>query len=209
VKLEDSMKRPSFLVAGVLLVALGSFLVSSAVAVAHERRAVGEYTFVVGWINEPAIINQPNAVDLRVTRTADGSAVTGIEQTLRVEVRAGEERTEVQLRPRFNQPGAYDGRMIPTELGAYSFVFTGTIEGSQINETFTAGQGTFGLIEEGNAFPNPLVTNQELEAQIRSLEQRLENNGSGGSAMTVAIIGVLIGALGLVAGGYGLTRKNG
>ena len=36
-------------------------------ASAHERRTVGKYQFVVGWLNEPAFSGQMNSIDLRVT----------------------------------------------------------------------------------------------------------------------------------------------
>ncbi len=205
-----TLTRFAVLAASAFAVVFGSFLTTTASSEAHERRAVGSYSFVVGWLAEPALINQPNAVDLRVSRAADASAVTGLEQTLKVEVTAGGETTEVTMRPRFNVPGAYDGRLIPTELGVYSFKITGTIEGEQVNETFTAGQGTFGLIEEGNAFPNILATNQELEARIVALEAggTEDEDDSSNSGTTFGIAGIVVGALGLVVGGIALTRKS-
>lgn len=187
----------------------GSFLTTTATSSAHERRAVGAYSLVVGWLAEPALINQPNAVDLRVSRAADSTPVTGLEQTLKVEVTAAGKTTEVTMRPRFNVPGAYDGRLLPTELGAYSFKITGTVEGQQINETFTAGEGTFGLIEEGNAFPNALTTNQELEERLVALESAGgDDEDNSGTAMAVGIGGMIVGALGLLTAGYSLMRKS-
>jgi hypothetical protein len=191
----------------------GSLLAQSGAAEAHERRAVAQYTFVVGWLNEPAILNQPNAVDLRVSRTADSTPVTGLEQTVKVEASIDGKSSDIAVRPRFNTPGAYDGRMVPTKLGAYTFKLTGTVEGMTLNETFTAGTGTFGLIEEGVQFPNPLASNQQLEETLSGLEQRIvtleaDSGGDSGSAMTVGIIGVVIGILGLAAAGFSLTRRR-
>ncbi len=201
-------KRLALLAVSVFALAGGSFLTSSTSADAHERRAVGAYSFVVGWLNEPALINQPNAVDLRVSRAADATPVTGLEQTLKVSVKSGEQTTnDVQLRPRFNTPGASDGRLIPTATGVYVFTITGTIEGQQINEVFTAGPGTFGLIEEGMAFPNELPTNQDLEERLVLLEA---DGGDGGSdnGTVFGIIGIVIGALGLAVAGIALTKKS-
>lgn len=199
-------KRIVLLSASILSLAAGSILLSSAAADAHERRTVGAYTFVVGWLNEPALINQPNSIDLRVSRASDASPVTGLEQTLKVTVKSGEKSTDVQLRPRFNTPGAYDGRIVPTALGSYVFTFTGTIEGQNINETFTAGPGTFGLIEEGNAFPNELPTAQQLAERLVVLESAGGNTSDSGK--TFGIIGIVLGALGLAAGGFALVRKS-
>lgn len=204
-----SIKRFALLAASLFALAFGSVLTLTSDASAHERRTVGAYNFVVGWLNEPALINQPNAVDLKVSRAADASAVTGLEQTLKLQVKANEKTTDVQLRPRFNTPGAYDGRLLPTALGAYSFTITGTIEGQTVNETFTAGTGTFGLIEEGNAFPNELQKNQDLAERLVVLESA-DTGGSddSDSAMLVGIAGIVLGGLGLAVGGYSLTKKS-
>jgi hypothetical protein len=197
---------------GLALFAVGALLASTAVATAHERRAVQEYTFVVGWLTEPALLNQPNSIDLRVTRTADASAVTGLEQTVKAEVSQGSTKANVDLRPRFNTPGAYNGYLMPTVAGVYSFKFTGTIEGKQLDQTFTSGPSTFGSIEEPNTFPVELASNQALDESVQSLEERIvaleSDSDDSGTAMTVAIAGVVIGLVGLGVGAYGFTRKS-
>jgi hypothetical protein len=197
----------------IALIAGGSVLTGTSSSSAHERRSVMAYTFVVGWLTEPAYVNLPNAVDLRVTRTADASPVTGLDQTLKVEVTQANQKTELALRPRFNVPGAYDGRTYPTAVGVYSFRIFGTIEGAQVNETFTSGPNTFGSIEEPVAFPNEVPLNQELEESLGGLEQRIvtletaDGGGDADTAMMIGIAGVIIGAVGLAAGGYSLMRK--
>jgi hypothetical protein len=199
----------------IIVLAGGSLLALTQGAEAHERRQVQSYTFVVGWLAEPAILNQPNAIDLRVTKTDGGTPVTGLQETVKAQVTAEGKSVDVPLRARFNTPGAYDGRMIPTALGSYSFKFTGTVEGATINETFTAGQGTFGLIEEGNQFPNPIPSNQQMDETLRGFEERivnLESSGAGGgnpdTAMAVGIAGVVFGLIGLGVGGMALARSK-
>ena len=204
-----SFKHLGVLASGIFALAMGSFLITTSDAGAHERRTVGAYNFVVGWLNEPALLNEPNAVDLRITRASDSSNVTGLEQTLKLQVKSGEKSIDVQVRPRFNTPGAYDGRLLPTAIGVYSFTVTGTIEGQTVNETFTAGTGTFGLIEEGNAFPKPLPSNQDLEERLVVLESGSGDSGDDSDgAMMVGIAGVVIGVVGLAVGGYALTKKS-
>jgi hypothetical protein len=211
-KEASMMHKPPLLLAGLALVAASSLLAFTSAANAHERRTVGQFNFVVGFLNEPALVEEPNAVDLRVSRAGDATPVTGLEQTLRVEVTHEGETLEVQLRPRFNVPGAYDGRFYPTSTGVYSFRFFGTIEGVEIDERFTSSDTTFSSIDASNAFANEHVTAQELQESITRLEQQMgksPRNGGSGSAMTVAIIGVLIGAFGLVTAGYSLSRNSG
>ena len=62
------MTRVLAAVASLAIVA-SSFGITSNVALGHERRSVGPYTFVVGWINEPSYVNLLNSLDLTVTYT--------------------------------------------------------------------------------------------------------------------------------------------
>jgi hypothetical protein len=205
------MNRKLLLGPGLLLVAIAGLLTFNSTAVAHERRAVGSYTFVVGWLNEPAYLNEPNAVDLRVTRANDSSPVTGLEQSLKAEVTQGDKKTELQLRPRFNSPGAYDGRLMPTAEGVYSFRIFGTIEGAQINETFTASESTFAIITTPPSFPNEYVSSQNVNESLQGIEQRLvslEDDDSSDGAMIVGVLGVVLGAAGLGTAAFALMRTN-
>jgi hypothetical protein len=207
------MRRTITLVLSLALIAAGSLLSGTSESLAHERRTVGSYTFVVGWVTEPAYVNFANAVDLRVSRSADSAPVTGLQDTLKVEVTQGSKKVELAFRPRSNTPGAYDGRMFPTAVGDYSFRIFGTIEGNQINETFTSGPNTFGSILAPEGFPNPLPINQQLDESLGGIEQRvlnLEGDSSGGTdtAMVLSIIAIIVGTAGLVVGGLSLTRKS-
>jgi hypothetical protein len=213
--MEDRVKayQRVLFVVSLFVLGAGTLLAMTSLAEAHERRNVLSYTLVVGWLTEPAYVNIPNAVDLRVSRTADGTPVMGLEQTLKVEMTAEGKKTELAFRPRFNTPGAYDGRTYPTALGVYAFRIFGTIEGNQVNETFTAGPGTFGLVEEPAGFPNEVPLNQQLDESLNGLEQRivdLESADSGDdadTAMAIGIAGVLLGLAGLAVGGFALMRK--
>src|SRR5438046_10705188 len=55
-----------------------SFAFTSNVALGHEHRSVGPYTFVVGWINEPAYVNAANGLSLAVTETSSSKPVEGL-----------------------------------------------------------------------------------------------------------------------------------
>ena len=46
----------------IFTIVVSSFAFTSNVALGHERRMIGPYTFVVGWINEPAYVNAMNAL---------------------------------------------------------------------------------------------------------------------------------------------------
>src|SRR5438093_6826603 len=74
-----------------LALVVSSQLLSATVAEAHERRTIGPYQFVVGFLNEPAFAGSLNGVDLTVTdtRTTPAKNVEGVDKTLTVEVFAG------------------------------------------------------------------------------------------------------------------------
>ncbi len=130
-------------IAGALALALIAFLSLSAPALAHERRQVGPYTFVVGFLNEPAYTGQPNAVDLRVSDTAANRPVEGLQDTLQVEISAAGQTKSYRLRARFGQPGAYAADFVPTRTSTYVFRFFGKIADRSIDERFESGPGRF------------------------------------------------------------------
>lgn len=201
-------------VAGMAALVIGSLSLLTGSAGAHERRNVQSYTFVVGFLNEPALLNQPNSIDLRVSRTADASPVTGLEQTLKAEIKSGDQAKTMDLRPRFGTPGGYNAYFIPTKTGVYSFRFTGTLEGNQVNETFTSSPTTFSSVEEGNAFPEALPAVQNVNEAIGGLEQRVltleadDASGKAGTALAIGIVGVVVGVIGLAAAGLSFRRRS-
>ncbi len=50
-----------------LLLALTIIILSQRTALAHERVEIGPYVIVVGWVNEPAIVGERNALFLEIT----------------------------------------------------------------------------------------------------------------------------------------------
>ena len=138
---------------------LSSLLIAAQTAYAHERRTVGPYQLVVGFLNEPAYAGALNGVDLAITdtRTTPAKNVEGAEKTLTVEVFAGGLSASFKpaLTARFGQPGHYAAYFEPTRVGAYRFVVKGKIESQDVNETFESGPGRFGDAEDPAAIQYP------------------------------------------------------
>ncbi len=112
-------------------------------ALAHERRTVGPYAFVVGFLSEPAFTGVPNAVDLRVTDTIVNKPVEGLQDTLKVEISAAGQTKTYELRARFGQPGAYAADFVPTRTSTYVFRFFGKVGDRPVDERFESGPGRF------------------------------------------------------------------
>ena len=99
----------------VLAALLAAFL--PGVALAHENRTVGKYTFVVGFLGEPTIQNQPNGLDLTTTDLS-GNPVEGAEKTLKVAIAfSGGSPKDLPLTARFGLKGKYTADVIPTKAG--------------------------------------------------------------------------------------------
>ena len=164
-------------IAAAIAMVVASLGIFASPAAAHERRTVGPYTFVVGWIVEPAYVNQLNALDLTVTETATTKAVEGLEKTLKAELIAGGGSAikPLTIATRFGLPGKYQGQVVPTKVGDYTFHITGTVGTTNIDEKFESGPGRFGGIEDiaPLQFPNALPSNSDLAAKLDDANTRL------------------------------------
>jgi len=191
-------------------------------ASAHEEKTVGKYHFVVGFGDEPAYAGEKNSVQL-ILADANDKPVTDLTDTLKVEVTTGTaEPLQLAMEPNFEvgefgTPGDYRAFFIPTAPGSYSFHFTGTIKGQKIDQTFTSGPQTFSDIDDPAQVQYPvkqptggqLATRADREtARINAAltAERDQANDDAASARTLAIIGLIVGTLGLVAGGIALAR---
>ena len=172
----------------VLAVALT--VLTATAAIGHEQREVGELTFTVGMLEEPVFVGQKSGLDLRVMRGEE--PVEGLEETLRATVTAGGETRELEISPVFGEPGAYGSVFFPTAAGPYSFTITGEVDGTAVDETFTAGPETFGEVEElaGGQFPVQFPATPDLARDAEA----------GAAAAATSTIAVVLGAAGLVAG---------
>ncbi len=151
---------------------------------AHEGRDVEGYNFVVGWEEEPAYEGLKNGLEIRVTKAASGShgghgeasemvGVEGLGETLRVEMThvATEASKILSLYPTRGVPGRYTAVLIPTSPGVYQFSVRGSVEGTQIDESFLSKGGGGGFDDIRSAadlqFPKTLPQIRELESAVR------------------------------------------
>jgi len=175
--------------AAVLGVAL-TMAVGVGAALAHESRDVGEYTLVVGFLDEPVYAGLKSGLDLRIS--AGEPPVEGAEETLEAEVTFGDQTRPLEISPSFGEPGAYRSIFFPTAAGSYTFRIFGEIDGTAIDESFTSGPDTFGDILDtaGGQFPvvYPAIADLARDAE------------AGAGAATMATIALGLGAAGLLAG---------
>jgi hypothetical protein len=193
-------------------------------AAAHEERKVGKYHFLVGFGDEPTYAGERNSVLVELT-DANDRPVTDLGNTLKVAVSTGSaEPLELAMEPNFEvgefgTPGDYRAWFIPTAPGPYTFHFTGTIKGQKVDETFKSGPDTFDEAKDPAEIQYPvkqpaasqLATRADREtARVNAAltEERNQAKDDAASARTLAIIGLVVGALGLLAGGAALFMRR-
>ena len=289
---------------------------------AHEGRPVGDYSFIVGWLEEPAYEGSRNAVSIRVNKivegeseegehdtsadqhsdepeatpavspngaesgededhhstedsdddhasgededsdgdqmegehgdngTTDGSngmvekdtsrwvvpqgavkplasmagqhesqavPVEGLEETLRVEIThvASDASKTLDLYPVTGEPGHYIASLIPTAAGVYEFRVFGSLEGTNVDETFVsigAGGGFDDIRTSAELqFPVQLPEIREIESGVRGALQTAQQaqdaalaSQEGGPGNALAIVALIVGIVGAILGAGGI-----
>lgn len=213
--------------------ALLALLIVPAVASAHEVQVFeinGEqYQFVIGSLNEPLVVDDKSGVDLRISMPehaqmaatdhhAAGGAVAGLEESLKVELIAGDKKKTLDLSPVYNTPGSYKAPFYPTVATTLSYRVFGTINDTPVDLTFScspAGHteakedttrvqvsdkvfrvsktGAYGCPQEKADMGFP-----EASASVAELQ----------SSLAQSMWGVGLGALGIALAGFALMRKR-
>jgi hypothetical protein len=172
---------------------------------AHQRALFEingkDYLFVIGSLNEPVSVDDKTAVEFRAmwpnaTNPTDSSAngtqpITGLEQTLKVEILAGDKNLTSNLEPAFGEVGSYESEpFYPTIATTFDYRVFGDFNGTNFDVTFScspAGEqrasdnstvdisenvirkallGGFGCPEERVGFPEPYVSQYELSQEL-------------------------------------------
>ncbi len=178
---------------------------------AHQRQLFNiggnDYLMIIGSFNEPIFVDDRTGVDLRVLNadpsdpmnsSAPGATpVTGLEQTLQVELSAGGQKKVLPLEPVFRDPGHYSAPFYPTVQTTYNYRVFGTINDTPVNLTFTcsaAGEAgaepdssevpiSEGVVRKGIAggygcpesrsevgFPEPYTSNVEMASTLERIQ---------------------------------------
>ena len=165
---------------------------------AHGSTQVGPYNLVVGWVNEPPIVGERNAILLIVTEDATGEPVVGVEATLDAEVIYGAKTFSGNLNPT-TTPGEYTLELIPTVRGQFNLHLSGTIGETEVEWT-TKPEDVFAAARL--QFPEAPPDTLALTEQITTLTDELQQT------RTLALAGIGLGFIGLVLGLIGLWRRK-
>ena len=204
------MRKHVLFVVALVTAAMAIVTAFPGLASAHEKRQVGAYTFVVGFLNEPAVVDQPNSIDLTIT-DSNNQPATGAEKTLKAQIIYGGSTQDMTLTPRFNAPGKYNAEFIPTKSGTWKFHFTGDVNGQNVDETFTSSPKTFSDVNSTDALAFPVKTSDAatLGTQASSAKSAADSaKTAANTGMVLGIVGTAVGVLGLAIGSAALMQAR-
>jgi len=180
-------------------------------ALAHGEHKVANYSFVVGFGTEPAYAGVTNSVQLVISN--NGKPVTDA-KGLKVAVSTGDaEPREMALEPYFGdgwgEQGDYRAFFIPTTPGAYTFKVTGSLGGKKIDRSYTSGKDGFDEITDPTEAQYPVqdpsgsqltrLARESARLNSALAAERQEAEDQVADAHQLATIGLVVGALGLLA----------
>jgi hypothetical protein len=181
------MKTKSLLVFAVLLLVV--VLAFPQTVLAHQNIQIGDYAVEYGWVNEPAVANQPNAVVINITG-ANGD--TNIDITnLQIQAVLGGEKKMLTLQPLGEStPGQFIAPMTPTRAGTYTFHLSGTVGPTAFNNDVTPEE-----VHTADLVQFPLAATAAQTASGLGLEGWL------------GLAGIILGALGIFLAVLALSKK--
>ena len=162
----NKFRFPIYLTAGlVCIIAIGLIFRTAS---AHQTIVVGDYEVEIGWLDEPPVVGQRNAIVVNIASnlpsSADsnsGSSADTIDITgLMVNVSYGGETKPLSLQPLSeDSQGQYIAPIIPTRPGIYTIQLSGTLGSSPVQaEVEPEEVDTAGSLQ----FPAPGKTNPNL-----------------------------------------------
>ena len=192
--------------------ALGALILLATLAVplvasAHQTITDAGYDIEYGWLNEPVIINQPNALVVNITKhsatTTDTTATPAAVDVSGLVVSAsygGQIKTPTLQPLGEDTPGQFVAPIMPTVAGKYTIQFSGKIDGTDIQTI---------QVEPEEAQPQDVVQFPSLPDAASALSARVDAaQAQASTAQTIAIVGVVLGLIGTAIGVYGLLRKR-
>ena len=129
--------------------------------------------------------------------------MSGLEKTLTADLAAGGLAPfKLEVTARFGTAGAYNGVVMPTVKGTYTFHITGKIDTTNIDEKFNSGPNTFGDIEDTAAvqYPQKVPVGDDLSKKLDAIQSGVDQT------RILAIVAIALAVLGL--GGAALARRR-
>jgi len=193
----------------------------SGIAYAHTIDSVGEYKVEIGWMNEPVVSGETNAIEFYVSPLEPNldlkdqvfkNGILGLKKTVKIQLVYKDENIMLPLSPDHNIPGKYYAFINPTVSGFYQANILGNIEDTPISLSMHPPK-----VEERSyiEFPEPtdLTLNQiidghtaliediqNLKESVKTLEDKNSTDGE--------YVGIGLGFIGIIIAVAALVRSK-
>ncbi len=185
-----SRKLMSVLAVALLL----TMLLAPAIVSAHETIQVNGYDVDYGWLNEPVIAGQANAIVLNISKPAAAATADVDVSNLKVEVIYGGETKALTLQPLGEATkGQYMAPLTPTRAGQFTVRLSGKIDQTDITPV---------EVQPEEVQPVDVVAFPKAEDDEDSDSDAL------GLAGWLGIGGIVLGLAGVAMGGLALARRK-
>lgn len=180
-------------------------------AYGHTVDSVGQYRVEIGWMNEPVVSGETNAIefyvsplepDLALEDQVFENGISGLKKTVKIQLIYKDESITLPLSPDHNIPGKYYAFINPTVSGFYQANVLGAIEDTPISLSMHPPKVDERAYIE---FPEPsdLTLTQiinghtTLIGDITDLKNSVDNLEQANSN-DVGYVGIIVGIIGII-----------
>jgi hypothetical protein len=188
------------------------------IAYGHTVDSVGDYRVEIGWMNEPVVSGETNAIEFYVSPLEPGleledqvfqNGILDLKKTVKIKLIYKDQSITLPLSPDHNIPGKYHAFVNPTVSGFYQANILGTIEDTTISLSMHPPKVAERSYIE---FPEPsdLTVTQMIDGHTALIEdvgdlkksvhdlEKTQLNNVGYVGIGVGVIGIIIAVIALV-----------
>ena len=188
------------------------------IAYGHTVDSVGDYRVEIGWMNEPVVSGETNAIEFYVSPLEPGleledqvfqNGILDLKKTVKIKLIYKDQSITLPLSPDHNIPGKYYAFVNPTVSGFYQANILGTIEDTTISLSMhppkVAERSYIEFPEPSDLTVTQMIDGHtaliedvgDLKESIHDLEKTQPNN-VGYAGIGVGVIGIIIAVIALV-----------
>ena len=192
------------------------------IAYGHTVDSVGEYRVEIGWMNEPVVSGETNAIEFYVSPLKPDveledqkfeNGISGLKKAIKIQLVYKENNITLPLSPDHNIPGKYYAFVNPTVSGFYQANVIGTIEDTPISLSMHPPK-----VDERSyiEFPEPsdLTLTQIIDGHttliedINDLKKSVNDLEKTNQQINVGYLGVGIGLIGITIAVFALIKSK-